>query len=473
MYSKKRQIHFVGIGGIGMSGIAEVLLSLGHRISGSDLKSSDLTKRLGSLGAEIVIGHSEANVCAAEVVVISSAVGEDNPEVVVARRNFIPVIPRAEMLAELMRLKSSVAVGGSHGKTTTTSLIGTMLTRAGLDPTLVIGGKLNHLGVNAWLGQGDCMVVEADESDGSFLLLNPTVAVVTNIDMEHLNYYSSLEHIKADFLSFINRVPFYGFSVLCLDDPNVQSLLPKVKKRYITYGFSAQAHISARNITCNSWGYSYELTQGGTELGIVTVNIPGKHNVLNSLAAAAVGLEMSLSIEDVIGGLEDMKGVGRRFEKKGEAGGVVAIDDYAHHPTEIKATLDALTDCFARRRRVVVFQPHRYSRVESLFEDFLSAFNQADCLVITEIYSAGETPISGISGQILAEAIHSHGHRDVTFHGDLESLPQKLASILCPDDVLMTMGAGNVNSVTEKTLNLLENGYKKVPPCGSGLPNCG
>ena len=455
MYRKQRHIHFVGIGGIGMSGIAEVLLNLGHKVSGSDLKASDLTRRLESLGAEVMIGHSGLNVHGAEVVVISSAVSEENPEVMAARREFIPVIPRAEMLAELMRLKSSVAVAGSHGKTTTTSLAGTMLTFAGEDPTLVIGGKLNHLGVNARLGQGHLMVVEADESDGSFLLLNPTVAVVTNIDLEHLNYYRDLDHIKRDFLSFINKVPFYGFAVLCLDDPNVQSLLPGVRKRYLTYGLSAQAEVSARNVQCGAWGYSFDLYRLGQPLGRVSINIPGRHNVLNALAAAAVGLEMGFEPATVIGGLAHMKGVGRRFEKKGEAGGVTIIDDYGHHPTEIKATLSALTDCFPRRRRVVVFQPHRYTRTESLFDEFLSAFNQADRLIITDIYGAGEPPIPGISGRGLAEAIRSHGHRDVTYHEELGSLAEHLAESLSYGDVLMTLGAGNVYSVGEETLRLL------------------
>ncbi|MDR0881234.1 MAG: UDP-N-acetylmuramate--L-alanine ligase [Candidatus Adiutrix sp.] len=464
MYRKKRHIHFVGIGGIGMSGIAEVLLNLGHQVSGSDLRASDLTRRLGALGAEVMIGHSGLNIEGAEVVVISSAVAEGNPEVVAARREFIPVIPRAEMLAELMRLKSSVAVAGSHGKTTTTSLVGTILTRAGLDPTLVIGGRLNHLGVNARLGQGDFMVAEADESDGSFLLLSPTVAVVTNIDHEHLNYYNDIEQLKDAFLAFINKVPFYGCAVLCLDDANVQSLLPKVKKRYITYGLSAQAEVSARNIACGPWGYSFDLVHQGQDLGRVGLNIPGRHNVLNALAAVAVGLEMGLDPAAVIGGIDEMKGVGRRFERKGEAGGVMVIDDYGHHPTEIKATLSALTDCFPRQRRVVVFQPHRYSRTQSLFNDFLSAFNQADKLYITEIYAAGEAALPGVSGSLLAEAIRRHGHRDVTFQADLSLVAGHLAELLTSGDVLLTLGAGSVNTVGDETLRLLGRGHKSEEP---------
>ena len=458
MYRKKRHIHFVGIGGIGMSGIAEVLINLGHKVTGSDLKASDITRRLAGLGAEIMNGHSGLNVRGAEVVVISSAVADDNPEVVAAHRDFIPVIPRAEMLAELMRLKSAVAVAGSHGKTTTTSLIGTMLTRAGLDPTLVIGGKLNHLGVGARLGQGRMMVAEADESDGSFLLLTPTVAVVTNIDLEHLNYYSGLDHLKEDFLAFINKVPFYGFAVLCLDDPNVQSILPGVRKRYITYGLSAQAEVSAKNIECGQWGYSFDLFRQGHDFGRVKINIPGRHNVLNALASAAVGLEMGLEPQQVIEGIGEMKGVGRRFEKKGEVDGIIVLDDYGHHPTEIKATLSALSDCFPDRRRVVVFQPHRYTRTQSLFNDFVSAFNQADRVIFTEIYSAGEKPIEGVSGRLLAEAVRSHGHRDVIFHEDLPSLAEILSETLVEGDVLLTLGAGNIYTVGEETLRRLASG---------------
>ena len=455
MYRRQRHIHFVGIGGIGMSGIAEVLLNLGHKISGSDVKASDITRRLNSLGAEIMIGHSGLNIHGAEVVVISSAVAPDNPEIMAAHRDFIPVIPRAEMLAELMRLKSSVAVAGSHGKTTTTSLIGTMLTAAGLDPTLVIGGKLNHLGVGARLGQGDYMVAEADESDGSFLMLSPTVAVVTNIDLEHMNYYTDLDHLKEVFLTFINKIPFYGFAVLCLDDPNVQSLLPGIKKRYLTYGFSTQAEFSARNITCGLWGYTFDLYRLGKELGSINVGIPGRHNVLNALACAAVGLEMGLDLNTVIQGISDMKGVGRRFEKKGEAGGVTVIDDYGHHPTEIKATLSALSDCFPDRRKVVAFQPHRYSRTQSLFDGFLSSFNQADRIIITDIYAASENPIPGVDGRSLADGVRSHGHRDVVYHEDLTSMAAMLAETLCEGDVLLTLGAGNIHTVSEETVRLL------------------
>ncbi|MDR2934933.1 MAG: UDP-N-acetylmuramate--L-alanine ligase [Candidatus Adiutrix sp.] len=455
MFRKKRHIHFVGIGGIGMCGLAEVLLNLGHKVSGSDLRSSDITRRLAELGAEVTLGHSGLNVRGAEVVVVSSAVPGDNPEIVAARRDLIPVIPRAEMLAELMRLKYAVTVAGSHGKTTTTSLVGAVLTRAGLDPTLVIGGRLNHLGVGARLGQGELMVAEADESDGSFLLLTPTIAVVTNIDLEHMNYYRDLEHLKESFLAFINKVPFYGFSVICLDDANVQSLVPKIRKRCLTYGLSAQAEVSARNVQCGDWGYAFDLCRSGRNLGRVSLNIPGRHNVLNSLAAAAVGLEMGLEPETVVAGLAELKGVGRRFEKKGEAGGVTFLDDYGHHPTEIRATLSALTECFPRRRRVVVFQPHRHSRTQSLFDDFIPAFNQTDRLIVTDIYGAGEAPIEGVDARRLTEAIRSHGHRDVRYQADLSGLSEILTASLAPGDVFLTLGAGNIHLVGEETLRLM------------------
>lgn len=455
MYRKQRNIHFVGVGGVGMCGIAEVLLNLGHRISGSDLKESENTRRLQSLGAKISLGHRPENLGEASVVVISSAVAENNPEVAAARRQYIPVIPRAEMLAELMRLKSSVAVAGSHGKTTTTSLAGTLLAVAGLDPTLVIGGRLNSLGAGARLGQGDYLVAEADESDGSFLLLSPTWAVVTNIDLEHMNYYRDLEHLQETFLTFINRVPFYGAAIICLDDPSLQNLLPRVRKRYVTYGLSAQAEISARNIVRDRTGLSFDLTRQGAELGRMRLNLFGQHNVLNALAACALGLELALSPGDLARGLADMKGVGRRFEYKGEAGGVAVIDDYGHHPTEIKATLSALAEAFPERRKVVLFQPHRYSRTASLFRDFVTSFNQADQLWVTETYGAGEAALEGACARGLAEAISHHGHRDVHFEADLQALPGQVRAGLREGDVVITLGAGSIWQAGEKLLSFL------------------
>ncbi|MEW5723755.1 MAG: UDP-N-acetylmuramate--L-alanine ligase [Thermodesulfobacteriota bacterium] len=458
MFRKPRHIHFVGIGGIGMSGIAEVLLNLGHRVTGSDLRESDTTRRLAALGAGVAVGHRAENAAGADVVVVSSAVAPDNPEVEAARREFIPVIPRAEMLAELMRLKYSVAVAGSHGKTTTTSLVGTIMGEAGLDPTLVIGGKLDIIGSNARLGSGDFLVAEADESDGSFLLLSPTIAVVTNIDLEHLDYYRDLDHIKAAFLTFINRVPFYGAAVICLADPNVQSLIPEIKKRYVTYGFSPQADIRAVNLKETGWGLGYDLLVKGESRGRIELNLPGLHNALNSLAAVGAALELEVPFEAVVKGLARMTGVQRRLQRKGEAGGVTVIDDYGHHPTEIKATLTALRSCYPGRRLVVLFQPHRFSRTRALFADFTTAFNQADALVLTEIYPAGEKPLPGVTGRTLAEAVREHGHHETMYEPDLGHLAARAAEMARPGDVVLTLGAGSINTVGESLLEILKGG---------------
>jgi len=457
VYRKKQHIHFVGIGGIGMSGIAEVLINLGHHVSGSDLRESDITRRLAGLGAVISYGHRMENVVEADVVVISSAVKQDNPEVVAARERFIPVIPRAEMLAELMRLKSAVAVAGSHGKTTTTSLVGTILAAAGLDPTLVIGGKLDSIGSNARLGSGDFLVAEADESDGSFLMLSPTIAVVTNIDFEHMDYYRDLDHLKETFLTFINRVPFYGVAVLCLEDPNVQSLIPHLKKRYLSYGFSAQADIRADNPVLEGLTSRYDLVFKGETLGPVHLGLPGRHNVLNSLAAVGVALELEVPFEALTAGLSHVGVIHRRFERKGEAGGVLLIDDYGHHPTEIAATLATLKTCYPDRRAVVLFQPHRYTRTRALFEEFTKAFNQADRLILTEIYPAGETPISGVSGETLYEAIRAHGHRDARFEPEVERLAALVTADLTAGDVVLTLGAGSISGIGQEILRMLGN----------------
>ncbi|MDR2460895.1 MAG: UDP-N-acetylmuramate--L-alanine ligase [Deltaproteobacteria bacterium] len=454
MYRKKRHIHFVGIGGIGMSGIAEVLLNLGHTITGSDLAQGNQTRRLKELGAQIHFGHKASQVMGADVVVVSSAINEDNPELTEAKRLRVPVIPRAEMLSELMRLKTGIAVAGSHGKTSTCSLIGTILTLGGMDPTLVIGGKINNLGLNARLGQGEYLVAEADESDGSFLLLSPTIAVVTNIDREHMNYYRDLGHLKESFLSFINKVPFYGLSILCLDDPEVQSLIPKVKKRYVTYGFSAQAMVTAKNLEKEAWGYSFDLYLLGNKVTRLTLNIPGRHNVLNTLAAAAVSLEMGISTSDLERGVYKLTGVGRRFEKKGEAQGIVVLDDYGHHPTEIKATLSALAETYPEQRRLVIFQPHRHTRTKDLFREFVSSFNQADKLWVTKIYSAGETPSEGIDAIALTEAIREHGHSGAYYGGEVSEVPYKVIEAIEPGDVILTLGAGNVWEASEEILRL-------------------
>ncbi len=441
-----------------MSGIAEVLLNLGHRVTGSDLKESDITYRLAGLGAVINTGHSDRNVSGADVVVVSSAVSPNNVEVEAARRNFIPVIPRAEMLAELMRLKYSVAVAGSHGKTTTTSLVGTILGAADLDPTMVIGGKLDSIDSNARLGDGEFLVAEADESDGSFLMLSPTIAVVTNIDLEHLDFYRDLDHIKETFLTFVNRVPFYGAAVICLDDFNVQSLIPEMKKRYLTYGLSAQADIQGVDLTELVWGSRFGLMVRGEHLGEIEIKMPGRHNVLNALAAIGVALELDIGVEAIIRGLGQVVGIQRRFQQKGEAGGRVIIDDYGHHPTEIKATLAALRTCYPSQRLVVIFQPHRYTRTQSLFEEFFSAFNQADRLILTEIYPAGEKPLPGVTGQALAESVRKHGHHKAVYEPDLGRLAARVAEESAPGDIILTLGAGNVWRVGEELLEMLEHG---------------
>ena len=455
MFRRKSHIHFVGIGGIGMSGIAEVLLNLGHQVSGSDLRESDITKRLAGMGAVISKGHRESNITTADVVVISSAVTADNVEVQAAQRSFIPVIPRAEMLAELMRLKYSVAVAGSHGKTTTTSMVGTILGAAGWDPTMVIGGRLDSIGSNARLGQGDFLVAEADESDGSFLLLSPTFAVVTNIDLEHLDYYRDLDHIKETFLTFINRIPFYGSAVICLEDSNVQSLIPHVKKRHLTYGFTTQADIQAVDVEVTGWGSAFNIILKGKNLGRMAIKMPGRHNILNSLAAAGIALELDIPIDDIKQGLGQVTGIHRRFQQKGQARGVSVLDDYGHHPTEIKATLAALRACYPENRLVVVFQPHRYSRTKMLLDEFATAFNQADVLLLTDIYPAGEKPISGLSGRVLADRVRQHGHREVLYEEDRKKLSRTASDLIRSGDVLLTLGAGNIWQVGEELLDIL------------------
>lgn len=444
----------MGVGGIGMSGIAEVLLSLGHRVTGSDLRGGAQTQRLAAAGATVFRGHDSSHARGADVVVVSSAVPEDNPEVRFARDQGIPVIPRAEMLAELMRLKSSVAVAGSHGKTTTCSLLGTILTEGGWDPTLVIGGKVNNLGGNARLGQGDLLVAEADESDGSFLLLCPTVTVVTNIDREHLNYYGDLESLKETFLTFVNRVPFYGFSVLCLDDPQVRSLLSRVKKRKITYGLTPGAQATAREIQSEDWGFSFTLAFEGRDLGRLTVNIPGAHNVLNSLAASVVALELGVGFPALAAGIAKLSGVGRRLEKKGEAGGVLFLDDYGHHPTEIRATLKTLAERFPRRRKVVLFQPHRHSRTRALFEEFVGSFALADKLYVTDIYAAGEEARADLTAETLVAAIR-RGGPDAEYGGRVADLPARVAPGLAPGDVALTLGAGDIYEAGEELMRLV------------------
>jgi UDP-N-acetylmuramate--alanine ligase len=454
MYRKGLPIHFVGIGGIGMSGIAELLLNLGYRVSGSDLRRSDTTDRLSGLGAEIRLGHAAEHVPAdGHVVVISSAVRPDNPEVLEAHLRKIPVIPRAEMLAELMRMKYGIAIAGTHGKTTTTSMVATVLATAGWDPTAVVGGKLNSLGSNAKLGQGEFLVAEADESDGSFLKLSPTVAVVTNIDPEHLDFYSGIGQIKETFLHFINKVPFYGFAVLCIDHPDVQALLPSVEKTVVTYGFSRHADYRAEGLVSDGMTNRFNVIARGERMGEMSLRAPGRHNVSNALAAIAVATELGIPCEQVRQGIADYAGVVRRFQVKGEAGGVTVVDDYAHHPVEVRATLSAAREVWPGRRLVVGFQPHRYSRTRALFKDFLSAFNEADVLLLFDVYAAGEEPIGEAAADRLCEAIREHGHKGAMYAGKAADAGETVRSLLRPGDIFLTMGAGDVWKLGEGFLS--------------------
>jgi UDP-N-acetylmuramate--alanine ligase len=456
VFSRFQQVHFVGIGGSGMSGIAEVLLNLGYRVTGSDLKRSPVTERLVACGACIAEGHSAEQLGDAHVVVTSTAVRGDNPEVVEARRRGIPVIPRAEMLAELMRLKYGIAVAGAHGKTTTTSMVALVLDRGGLDPTVVVGGRLGVLGSGARLGKGDFMVAEADESDRSFLKLTPTIAVVTNIDREHLDAYRDLLDIQEAFLAFLNKVPFYGACVLCLDDAPVQDVLPRVERRVVSYGLSPQARVCVRELELGPSGSTYTAVADGQALGKVALAVPGAHNVANSLAAVAVGLDLGIGFDAIRAGLESFTGVDRRFQVRGEAGGVLVIDDYGHHPTEIRATLEALRRRAGARRTVVLFQPHRFTRTRALWDEFCKAFHQADVLLLTDIYPASEEPIPGISAEGLARAIGEHGHRQVAWAGDLRSAGERLAQEVREGDVVLTLGAGSVWTAGEELLHRRE-----------------
>jgi len=453
MYQKLYHIHFVGIGGIGMSGMAELLLNLGYKVSGSDIKSTDITIRLAKLGGRVFTGHSAEFIEGADVVVVSSAVGSDNPEIVAARKAMVPVIPRGEMLAELMRLKYGIAVAGAHGKTTTTWIIASVLEQGGQDPTMVIGGKLKSLGSNARLGQGEFIVAEADESDGSFLRLSPTIAVVTNIDAEHLDFYPDLNRIKEVFLDFVNKVPFYGMAVLCLDNEGVQDLIPKIEKRFITYGLTSQADYQAKDVTFEGLRSRYRVFHHGKPLGAVDLNLPGLHNVHNSMASIAVGLELGIAFETIQKALAHMEGVQRRLEVKGSARGITVVDDYGHHPTEIKLTLQAARQSWPHRRLVVAFQPHRYSRTAALFDAFTRAFYQADSLVLLPVYAAGESPIEGVTGQALYEGIRLHGHKEVSFQHGLDAALSHLKGVLRQGDILLTLGAGDIWQVGARFLD--------------------
>lgn len=452
------RIHLVGIGGIGMSGIAEVLLTLGYTISGSDLSDNDTTRRLRKLGAEVWFGHEASHIGPdTSVVVISSAVGSDNPEVQAARARRVPVIPRAEMLAELMRVKCAVGVAGAHGKTTTTSLVAAVMSAAGLDPTLVIGGRLKSLGgTNARLGRSRYMVVEADESDGSFLLLRPTVAVVTNIDREHMNHYGTMEALRTAYVSYINAIPFYGLAVLCLDCPEIAALLPLVRKPHLTYGTSPEADLRAENIRFDGLSSSFDVIGcGGQALGRVRVAMPGEHAVRNALAALAVGMDFGLDFQRCSEALAGFEGILRRFEIKGEAAGITVVDDYGHHPTEIRATLRAARLGYPDSRIVAVFQPHRFTRLADLFDLFASCFEDADAVVVTDVYAAGESPMEGFDGKSLAAAASRVHRGEVVFEPAGADLAERVAARLLPGDLVLTLGAGDVTKLGPVILQTL------------------
>ena len=444
MFRKVNKVHFVGIGGIGMSGIAELLLNLGFSVSGSDLNDSEIIQNLRSKGAMIYEGHHAKNLGDCEVLVYSSAVPEDNPELIAARGKNVTIIKRAEMLGELIALKqTSIGVGGTHGKTSTSSMIGALLSYAQLDPTLVVGGLVKNIDTNSQLGSGDIIVVEADEYDKSFLQLKPTISVITNIEQEHMDCYDDLEDLHKSFAQFANAVPFYGAVLACLDSPGVQDIIPSIKRPVITYGFTSQADISAKNIQSKETKTTYSLYKQNQKCGKITLNVPGKHNVLNSLAAAAIGFEMGLSVKTIIAGIGSYGGVRRRFEIKGIASDVMVVDDYAHHPTEVSATLQAARDGWDRRI-IAVFQPHLFSRTKSFYKEFAAAFMDSDVLIVTDIYPAREKPIKGVTGKLVFNAARSTGHKNVHYIPDLEDLQAALDDIIQENDMVITIGAGTI-----------------------------
>ena len=451
MHRKVKNLHFIGIGGIGMSGIAEVLLNMGHCISGSDLNETEITRRLVSLGAEVFNGHDPSNLGDADVVITSTAVKENNPEVTAAHKRNIPVIPRAEMLAELLKMKFSIAVSGSHGKTTTTSMVATILLHGGLDPTMVLGGKLTGTGNNARLGDGEYIVAEADESDGSFLSLSPAISVITNIDLEHLEYYRDIEEIRNAFLQFANIVPFYGSTILCLDDDNIVRILPEIKRRAITYGLKDGADYQAKNISFEGLSSRFALYYRGDFLENISLNVPGIFNIYNAMAAIAVARELDMPIPEIREGLKSYIGVHRRLEIKGEVNGITVVDDYGHHPTEIRATLTAARQMW-NKRIIVVFQPHRYTRTQALFDRFLTAFSDADILILTDIYPASEREIEGVNSSKLQQGIRESGHKDVTYMPDFDRIVDHLLMIAERPDAIITFGAGDIWKVGEEFL---------------------
>lgn len=446
-YIRIRRVHFIGIGGEGMSGIAEVLLTLGYKVSGSDLRETGTTRRLAGMGAQVFYGHRPENIGDAEVVVVSSAIREDNVEVQESRRRNIPVIRRALMLAELMRMKYGIAVTGSHGKTTVTSMIGHVLESARLDPTIIVGGKIKTAGGNSRWGRGDILVAEADESDGSFLYLYPFMAVITNLDREHLNHYGSVEGIKKAFVEFARRVPFYSSIFLCADDPHLRAIMPQIDRRIVTYGLTGNADLRAAEISFDRFCSRCRVYRNGRELGPLKLNVPGLHNVTNALAAIAVGLELGVAPEILLSALESYTGIGRRFELKAEVGDIMVIEDYGHHPTEIMATLRAAKEGWGRRI-VTVFQPHRYTRLLSLMEEFAACFADADVLILTEVYPASEPPIEGVDGQRLFRKIAAKGGPRAFYEPDLQAIPELAAALVRPGDMVFILGAGNINQVT-------------------------
>ncbi len=433
-----------------MSGIAEVLINQGYEVSGSDQSKSTVTDHLHSLGADICFHHGPENIKGKHVVVVSSAIRNDNQEVKAAREQMIPVIPRAEMLAELMRMKHGIAIAGTHGKTTTTSMVATVLAYGHLDPTVIVGGKLKNMGGHAKLGQSEFLVAEADESDGSFLKLSPTLAVVTTLDEEHMDYYQTMENMKSAFLEFLNGVPFYGAAILCMDDPNLQSLLPKIEKRTITYGLKTQADYTAREISVSGLQTYFTVYHQGKKLGRILSGALGKHNVCNTLAAVAVGMELNMDFPTIADSLKTFSGVQRRFEILHQSDALTIVDDYGHHPAEIKATLATIKDVWPDRRLVVVFQPHRFSRTQNLLEDFYSSFNDADQLILLDIYAAGETPVEGIHSRKIENGVREFGHKRVNYIEDIKNVVPYIQNSLLPGDIVLTLGAGNIGEWAHK-----------------------
>lgn len=463
MKHKVKNIHFVGIGGSGMSGIAEVLANLGFSVSGSDLADNATTRRLAGLGVRTMVGHAESHIDGADAVVVSTAVKADNPEVVAARGRKVPVVPRAQMLAELMRLKQGIAVAGTHGKTTTTSLVASILAEGGMDPTFVIGGRLNAAGANARLGSGDFLVAEADESDASFLFLSPVMSIITNIDADHMETYGhDFARLKQAFVDFLQRLPFYGVAVLCADDPNVREIMPQVSKQIVSYGLGEGANVRAENVVADGGRMQFDCvrTNGSVSRFPVTLNLPGVHNVLNALAAIAIATEVGVSDAAIAKALAEFRGVGRRFQRYGEiacagpAGGrFTLIDDYGHHPVEMAATIAAARGAFPGRRLVLAFQPHRYTRTRDCFEDFVKVLNGVDALLLAEVYAAGEQPVVAADGRALARALRVAGKVEPVFVEDIGGMPQAILDVARDGDVVVTMGAGSIGAVPGKLAN--------------------